>query len=427
MTAKKTDFTDERTAPKRLSFKTTLTNCPKIVLLLFFTMVLVQLQAQDSWKQFRGAERNGVLTGIELPDALPESGPELLWTMEVGNGFPEVAVDGGVAYIFSSDSLDRGYEYLAAIKIESGEELWRTKLDSMWIEPDGWGHGPRATPVIDGDLIYCVTGYGKFSALKTKSGKVDWTIDLPAEYGSATPRWGFTSSPMIVDDKVIVETGGTEGRAFTAFERKSGKVAWSKGVGATSYNSPAIAEIDGQLNIVFANDTMLTSYNPKGEELWAFRMPLRRPTAMPVFIAPNKFFVSSVSETGGFVVEVNKNEPKELFTSSTMQNNWSSSCYRDGYLYGFTKAKLQCVSVETGEMLWGKRGYGKGSLIIVGDKLVVMSDQGKIIIVEAIPDEYREIGAFQALEGKSWTAPSYADGKLFVRNLSKMSCYKLSK
>jgi len=427
MIINKTVLSDELTVPKRLSSTKNHIHFLQTVLLLFFTLSFVQLQAQDGWKQFRGSDRSGVLTGTEFPEALPENGPELLWSLEVGNGFPEVAVDGNVAYIFSSDSIDGANEYLAAIKIESGEELWKTKLDSIFFEVDGWGHGPRATPAIADDMIYCLTGYGKFIALKTKSGKIDWTIDLPAEFGSALPRWGFTSSPMLVDDMVIVETGGTENRAFTAINQKSGKIAWSKGVGITTYNSPAIAEINGQTNIVFANDTMLTSFNPKGEELWAFRMPLRSPTAMPVFISPNKFFVSSVSDVGGFVVEINNNEAKEISTSTTMQNNWSSSCYFDGYLYGFSKAKLQCVSVETGEMLWGKRGYGKGSLIIVGDKLVVMSDQGKVIIVEAIPDAYSEIASFQALQGKSWTAPSYVDGKLFVRNLSTMSCFKLSK
>jgi len=427
MTTRKTALKDEKTAPKRLDFKRTHFTYIQTTLLLIFTLLLVQLQAQDTWNQFRGASRTGVIMETDIPDFLPENGPELMWTLDVGNGFPEVAVDKEVAYILSSDSLDGGYEYLAAIKIESGAELWKTRLDSMWMEVDGWGHGPRATPVIAGDMIFCLTGFGKFTALKTKNGKVAWTVDIPTEFDAAIPRWGFTSSPLLVEDTVILETGGTEERAFTAFNQKSGKVVWSKGNGNTSYNSPTIVDIDGQANIVFANDTMLTSFTPKGEVLWAFRMPLRRPTAMPVFIAPNKFFVSSVSNTGGFIVEINNNEPKELFTSTTMQNNWSSSCYRDGYLYGFSKAKLQCVSVETGEMTWGKRGYGKGSLIIVGDKLVVMSDQGKIIVVNAIPDEYSEVGSFQALEGKSWTAPSYADGKLFVRNLSKMSCYKLSK
>jgi outer membrane protein assembly factor BamB len=226
---------------------------------------------------------------------------------------------------------------------------------------------------------------------------------------------------------VILETGGADERAFTAFDKNTGEAIWSKGTGSTSYNSPALVVMDGKENIVFANDTMLRAYDILGNELWNFRMPLQKPTAMPVFIPPNKFFVSSVSQTGGFFVEINGNEPKELLQSTTMQNNWSSSCYRDGYLYGFSKAKLQCVSVETGEMQWGKRGYGKGSLIMVGDKLLALSDQGKLVVVKARPEEFIQVGEFNALEGKSWTAPVYANGHIFVRNLTTLACYTISK
>lgn len=397
-----------------------------VFLVLFSMLMFAQVQAQKTWNQFRGPSRSGMLTEAKFPDVWPENGPELLWTKDVGNGFPEVTILGEVAYVFSSDSLDGGYEYVAALNAISGKELWKTKVDSMWYEVDGWGHGPRATPAIDADKIFCLSGFGKLTALNIKNGEKIWMVDLPAEFGSSVPRWGFTSSPLLVDDILILETGGTEERAFTAFDKNSGKVLWSKATANTSYCSPAIAEIDGKINVVFANDTMLRSFSINGEELWAFRMPLRSPTAMPVFIAPDRFFCSSVSQTGSFIVEIKDGQPLEILKSETMQNNWSSSCYLDGYLYGFSKAKLQCVSAETGEMKWGKRGFGKGSLIIAGNKIFVMSDQGKIIVVEATPDQYHEIGTFQALEGKSWTPPTYVDGKLYVRNLSKMSCYKFT-
>lgn len=395
--------------------------------MLTFLILQSSIQAQQSWNQFRGAGGSAFISGALVPESIPEQGPQLLWAKDVGNGFPEVAVADNVAYIFSSDSLEGGYEYLAAFNASNGAEIWKTKVDSMWFEKDGWGHGPRSTPAIGENHIFCLSGCGKFAAYNKKNGKESWSVNLPNDFGSAIPRWGYSTSPVIVGEMVIIETGGTENRAFTAFNKNDGEIFWSNGKGTASYCSPAFAEIDGQPQLVFAIDTLLYGINSKGEELWQFRMPLRGPMAMPVFMEPNRFFVSSVSRTGGFVVEVNDNQPEQVFTSTTMQNNWSSSCYKDGYLYGFSRAKLQCVSAETGEMVWGKRGFGKGSLIIVDDKLLVLSDQGKLIIVEATPDEYRELASFQALEGKSWTAPSFAEGKLFVRNLEKMACYKLSK
>lgn len=419
---------NEKTESGQLPLKRNRMYSLRAVFFVFFSVVmLTQAQAQTDWNQFRGYARSGVITFAGFPDVLPEQGPELLWTKDVGNGFSEVATSGDAAYIMSSDSLEGGYEYVAAFDIDSGNELWKTRVDSMWFEVDGWGHGPRSTTAIDHEALYCLSGFGKFSALSKKNGKILWMVNLPEEFGTTIPRWGFSTSPVVVEDIVILETGGVEARTFTAFDKKTGEVKWSRGNGNASYNSPVIATIDGQTNIVFALDTMLYAYNPAGEEIWNFRMPLRAPMSIPVFMEPNRFFVSSVSRTGGFVVEVNGSESKEVFTSTTMQNEWSSSCYKDGYLYGFSRAKLQCVSAETGVMMWGKRGFGKGSLIIVDDKLVVLSDQGKIIVVDANPQEYKELGSFQALDGKSWTAPSFAEGKLFVRNLSKMSCFKLSK
>nr|MBC8321585.1 hypothetical protein [Bacteroidota bacterium] len=115
----------------------------------------------------------------------------------------------------------------------------------------------------------------------------------------------------------------------------------------------------------------------------------------------------------------------EVIQGGSMKNDYNSSCYYNGYIYGFNVAALRCISAETGEVKWTKRGFGKGSLIIVGDKLLVLSDQGKLILVDAIPHSYVEKGSIQAISGKSWTAPSFVNGKVFVRNLTGMACYKL--
>lgn len=394
--------------------------------MLCFLLMQAAINAQPSWDQFRGSHRNGIIRDVSLPDKLPAEGPERLWTIDVGNGFSEVATSGDVVYIMSSDTLEGGYEYVAAFGMESGKERWKTKVDSMWFEKDGWGHGPRSTPAIDDENLYGLSGYGKFFALDKSNGNLLWAVNLPEQFGTTIPRWGFSTSPLLVDDVVILETGGTDSRAFTAFNKKTGEPLWSKGAGSASYCSPLAVDINGETHVVFANDTMLYAYSPAGDERWTYRMPLRAPMSMPVFIPPNGFFESSVSRTGSFVVEVNGKAAEQKLASKTMQNEWSNSCYLNGYLYGFSRAKLQCVSAETGEMTWGKRGYGKGSLIVLGDKLLVLSDLGKLIMVKADPETYTELGSFQALEGKCWTAPSFANGKLFVRNLSKMSCYKLS-
>jgi outer membrane protein assembly factor BamB len=402
---------------------------PFLLSTFFFILFLNPFagQASDTWKQFRGANRSGVTSNTPIKVSFQEGEPELLWSKQVGNGFSEVLVNDQAAFIFSGDTLESGYEYVAAYDKNNGSELWKTVVDTLWIEKDGWGHGPRSTPAMDNERLYCLSGCGKFSALNLTTGEIVWSLSLPVNFGTVTPRWGFSTSPVIVGDMVILETGGSENRAITAFNKISGEVIWSNATGIAAYCSPLVTQINEQTHIIIALDTMLLSFNEDGEEHWSFRMPLRGPMAMPVFLPPNKIFVSSESNTGSFVVAINDNIPVEIFKSAQMQNNWSSSCYHNGYLYGFSKARLQCVSAETGKMVWGKRGYGKGSLIIVGDVVVALSDQGKIVMAEANHEEFREMGSFQALHGKSWTAPTFADGKLFVRNLSTLNCYDLSK
>ena len=376
-----------------------------------------------SWNQFRGSNRSGVSAENALPDILPESGPELLWKKEIGSGFSEITISGDRIYTMLSEETDSisGSEYIAAFDAKTGNAIWRTKVDSLFFET--FGDGPRSTPAIGEDNIYSFSSYGKLTANSIKDGKTIWQVDFISEFGSTLPQWAFSSSPVLVDNILIIEAGGTDSRAFIGFDKSSGKVLWTKGSGISSYSSPVVAEIDGETNIVFANQTTLYSFNSKGDTLWTYNMTMNGPMAMPVVLDSNKIFISTVRSAGFSIVEVKSDTVKELINAGTMKNDFSSSLYYNGYIYGFNVAALQCISAETGEKKWTKRGFGKGSLILVDDKLLVLSDKGKLIQVKATPEAYTEQGSFQAIDGKSWTAPSFAEGKLYVRNLTEMACY----
>jgi len=147
---------------------------------------------------------------------------------------------------------------------------------------------------------------------------------------------------------------------------------------------------------------------------------------MPVFIQPNKVFLSGVSTNSCSFIKIEEGKPTTLLDTTTMRNDFGTSCYQDGFIYGFDLAAFTCISEKDGKRIWKKRGFGKGTVIIVGDKLIIFSDRGKLVLAETGTDEFTEISSFQALEGKCWTAPSYADGKLYVRNLSQIACYQLN-
>lgn len=397
-----------------------------IALIIFMqsTFLFAQSNSVQEWNQFRGPQRSGTIENYALPDQLPPGGLKLLWKKQIGESFSEIVVDESRFYTMFSEKIDStsGTEYLGAFDEKTGEELWRLEVDSIFIDEGGFGDGPRSTPLIDGDFIYCLSSWGKLYACKKEDGKVLWKKDFVAEYQSTVPRWAFSTSPLIIGQSIILEAGGKDNKAFVAYNKRTGKTLWMKGNGLAAYNSPAFVEINDEKTILFANGKTLYAFDENGDTLWTHVMSVAGPTAMPVVFEKNKIFVSTLGR-GYTIVEVKGKEVKEILKGTNLKNDFSSSLYYDGHIYGFHVAALQCISASTGEKKWTKRGHGKGSLILVGDKLLVLSDKGKLVQVKASPDAYTEMGGFQALEGKSWTAPSFANGKIYLRNLQEMACY----
>ncbi|MDQ2179032.1 PQQ-binding-like beta-propeller repeat protein [Marinifilum sp. D714] len=404
------------------------TNLLFTICALLFSALLNHAHSQEvsnqEWNQFRGANRSGSADNVELT-SFTDKEPKLVWKKKLGDGFSELTISGGNIYTMISERKDSitGDEFIAAFDEKTGDEVWRTKVDNMFF--DTFGDGPRSTPAIGEKNVYSLSSYGKLSANSKKDGKTLWQVDFMKEYGSKIPRWGFSSSPVIVGNNVIVEVGGTDSRAFMAFDKKTGKEVWKKGEGIATYNSPVHGKINDKECIIFANGRKVYSLTTAGDTLWTYNSPISNPTGMPIVFDGNKIFISAVRNPGFIVLEVNNNKAKEISRGTSMKNDYSSSIYHDGYVYGFHVAALQCISVKTGEKKWTKRGYGKGSLIRIGNQLLVLSDKGKLIQVKATPEAYTELGNIQAINGKSWTAPSFANGKIYLRNLTEMACYEL--
>ncbi len=399
--------------------------------LLFFVGIVSSVFSQtndpDGWLQYRGHERAGKTTE-KFTFTNPDVKAELIWKNDLGSGISEILLSEDILYTMFSEKLDSlsGFEYIAAFNRNSGKEIWRSMIDSIYIENDGWGDGPRSTPAIDEQSIYSLSGNGNLTANAIKDGKQLWQIDLVKAFGSVRPRWGFSSSPIVVGDKLIMEVGGTDGRAFMAFDKNNGNIIWADGTGNADYNSPLLTNIDGQDQLIFVNGRHVHSYNLEGDTLWRFRLPFRAPIAMPVQLESNTFFFSNIH--GGYlIIKVENNKAVEVSKGTSMKNDFNTCVYRDGYIYGFHIAAVRCISAETGEVKWQKRGFGKGSLMMVDNKLVIVSDKGKMAIAEAKPEAYTELISLQAVEGSiAWTSPSFYKDRVYVRNQNEIACYKFN-
>jgi outer membrane protein assembly factor BamB len=354
----------------------------------------------------------------------------------MGEGYSHLAVAGGRIYtLYGANAA----EYLAAYDAGSGRQLWVQKMDSELVNDQG--NGPRSTPTWDAGTLYVQSAQGRLLAVSAASGKIVWSHDLQREYGARMPTWGGASSPLVEGDLLLVAAGGTGGHAAMAFDKHSGRVVWAALDERPGYASPIVFTAAGERQAIFFTGGSIAALAVRdGRVLWEVPWPtdLDVNAATPLFIAPDKLFVSSGYDTGAAVFRIHSAAAAAapagtgrrlavdtVWKSRVMKNQFSSSVLAGASLYGFDNGTFKCVDAATGEERWKQRGFGHGSVIRAGALLVVLAENGKLALVDATPEAYRERASFQALSGRCWTGPSLAGAKLFLRNGDSMAAFDL--
>ena len=382
------------------------------------------------WPQFRGVHRDGTSPETGLAATWPESGPEELWRVPIGEGYSAVSVVGDRLYTMYAGDLDgEPVEFAAAFDAATGKELWKTKIGAKY--DTEFGNGPRATPTVAGDSVYVLGSYGDLAALATADGAVRWSLNVPESFGGKQPGWGYSTSPVVEGDLLVLETGGPEGKSYAGVATDSGDVVWTSGDGPAGYNSALPIPVGEATRLVYVAGGKLRSIDADGKEIWSMDWPRGETHAMPVFVPPDRVYASGAEGIGAKLVRFSESADggsvETVWESRFMRNHFSSSVYVDGLIFGFDNATLKAIRAEDGTLAWAKRGLGKGALILADGNLIVLSDRGELLLVEANGEEYRERGRVQALDGKCWTAPSLSHGKLYLRNHEEMVAYDLAK
>ncbi len=414
-----------------------------IICLLLYGGVSVA-EAAD-WPQWRGPNRDGISEEVGLLKEWPDSGPQVRWRVSLGEGFSGISVADGRVYTMFVEGDD---EFVICLDASNGEEIWRFRSDSTYYEAEG-GNGPRATPTVDGEFLFTVSAQGKFYALNSANGEMVWSYDLIRDFGSYMPRWGFSSSPLVEGKLLFVEVGGNNGKFIVTFDKTNGDVLWSSHTDKLGYASPIAVTIGGvrQL-IVFAGLRLLSVATDDGELLWSYPWRTGRfdvHAATPIFIAPDKIFISSAYGKGAAVVQVKvmdspessaqnnggeKNrtqiEVEEIWKQERMQNRLATSVLHGNHLYGFHKTILKCIDANTGMEKWKTRGFGEGTLMLADGHLIILGDRGKLGLAEASPSAYNEVASAEILSGLCWTVPTLANGKLYARNEKEMVCLDMT-
>ena len=391
------------------------------ITLATIAMVTTSALLAVDWHQYRGPNRDGTSPETELAAGWYEEGPPELWRVSIGPAYSGLTVVGDRIYTMGSDESS---EYVVAFDTKDGHQIWRTAVGKLF--ENDYGNGPRSTPTWHDGMLFVVGSLGRVEAIRASDGKVVWQIDVQNEFDSELPTWAFTSAPLVVGDDVIVEVGGANDRTIAAFDRESGRLQWTGGVGAQSYSSPIEIPFNGVHQLVFLIKQGLIALTPDGETIWRseFVSELGIKPAPPVFVEPDLVFVSASYDAGAKVVRMIPDgesvRVEDLWEHRLMRNHFNGSVAVEGHLCGFDKATLKCIDAENGKQTWAKRGLGKGSLIMADGKFFVLGERGKLVVLEADPASLVELASHQVLSGRCWTQPSLADGMLYLRNNEEM-------
>lgn len=378
---------------------------------------------------FRGSGRDGRYNEAKVKTDFGAGGLPLVWRQPVGGGYASFVVADGAAYTIEQR---RAQEVVAAYDMETGRELWTHGWNAQFRESTG--DGPRATPTWDGGRLYALGGTGELRCLDAKTGKPVWSKNILSDNGASNLRWGMAASPLIVDDKVIVQPGGTSGKSVVAYNKTTGASLWKAMNDEASYTSPMLVTLAGRRQILAVTARRVVGLAPEdGSVLWDY--PWSNSAGInisqPIIAAPNRFFISAGYGKGASLVEVsaagdNKFAARAVWENNSMKNKFNSSVLYEGHVYGLDEGIMTCVDVATGERKWKGGRYGYGQVVLAGGNLIVTTEEGEVVFVKPMPAQHTEIARFSALEGKTWNNPAIADGRLLVRNATQMACYKLT-
>jgi outer membrane protein assembly factor BamB len=384
-----------------------------ISLLALSAGVLSTAHAAD-WPRWRGSNFDGKSAESVNKSSWGTEGPKELWRGKVGIGWSSMTVVGGRVFTMGNTS---GTDAVVALDAKTGAEIWRHTYPCDEKDPNGYP-GTRCTPTVDGDRVYTVSRHGDFFCLNAATGKVIWSKNFEKDFKGSTPTWGYAGSPLVEGKLVIVEVGSGDG-AVMAFDKLTGEVAWKSGGGGAGYASPVPYTLEGERAVLIFGPEGLSSLRiADGKKLWdfAWKTSYDVNASTPVVLG-DKVFISSGYNTGCAMIQISGNKPVQLWKNKNLRSHMATAVYRDGVLYGFDENELRAIDVKTGAVKWSEGRYGKGSLQMVGDQLLVFGDKGLLALVEVKPDAFKEVASAQILGGKStWIVPVLSNGLIYARS-----------
>ena len=368
------------------------------------------------WPNYRGANYDGVSSETGWSSSWPAGGPKVLWQRSIGAGFASMAVSN--ERVYAMGNID-DHDILYCFDANTGNEIWKTSYPCPLLNKNHEG-GPCATPTVEGDAIYTLSKNGDAIRFKAATGDIVWHKRLNKDMGFRHPTWHFSSSPLLMDNLVILNVG-TYG---VALNKADGSLVWHNGKGACGYASGVPCTMDGQEGVAMAVSQEVVGLNPTtGKVLWKFPWKTAYViNSADTIVSGDTVFISSGYNKGCALYKINGSKVTEIWRNKNMRNHINCTVLWQGHLYGFDGqvgggGKLTCVDFKSGQKKWSQDGMGTGSLMLADSKLIILGERGKLVIAEASPQGYKELASAQILpKTKCWTVPVLANGKIYARS-----------
>ncbi len=370
-----------------------------------------------TWNRWRGPNHNGLSHETDWSADFPRSGPKILWRQQIGVGFSSLSIAQERVYTMGHNG---GKDALFCLHAETGEIVWRSGYPAR-LDGEKYPGGPSATPTVHEGKVYALGKQGQFVCLDARNGANVWARNISELAGVDAPRYGFAGSPLVLGNQVILNVGG----AGAAFDKDTGSVLWfSKGVGG--YASPVPFRLADRPAVLIFGQKNLVAVDPAnlGRGIWSHPWNTQDDVnASDPIVVRNKIFASSGYGTGCAMFRLVDGMPKPIWHTRALSSHFNPAVAVGNFVYGIDgqansrwRNSLVCVNLTNGARTWERRLFGFGSLISAGGRLLALTDLGELIVIEANPHAYVELGYGRILRGRCWTAPAFSGGRLFARD-----------
>lgn len=392
------------------------------VFLAFVMLGWVRPAPGGDWPQILGPQRNGQAEGEQLLAEWPDGGPQPLWKYPLGEGFAGPAAVGSRVIVFHRIG---DQELLEALDRNTGKQLWRAEFRASYtgsVNPDS---GPRCVPLVHRDAVYVFGAAGQLHAVALDSGKHLWSRDTYQDFRGDEGYFGAGSTPIVAGNRLVVNMGG-KNAGLVAFALETGETVWKATDERASYSAPTVATIDNREHVLFVTRLNALAIDPtNGSIRYQFPFGQRGPTvnAATPLVFEEYFFVSASYGVGARLARL-KDGSIAWSNDESMSSQFSTCVYHDGYLYGthgredFRNGELRCVAASTGRVQWSVPGFGVGSVILAGHRLLILGTEGQLTLAEATPDKFRKLADAKVAKGITRALPALSDGHFFFRNNS---------